>query len=185
VPKNLTFEVDDMDDEWIYPKPFSFIHARLMAFCFRDPVAVFRKVFNALEPGGYFEMQDSATPLLSPDSSIEGTSMQQCWEKITAAGQKIGVDITAAVRYKGWMEEVGFVDVKQVLIEWPLGTWAKSEYHKTLGAWFYKDISMGVEGIAMGLFTRVLGESKEEVETFIRKVKKDMDNKKIHGYQPL
>lgn len=174
-----------MDDDWIYAQPFSYIHGRLMAFCFTSPISIFKKAYAALEPGGWFEMQDSGTPLLSPDNSIEGTAMEKCWQLLATAASKRGIDLGAASRYKQWMEEVGFVDVREVVIEWPIGTWAKSDYHKSLGAWFHKDLSMGAEGIAMGLFTRVLGMSKEEVERFMVDVKREFNDRKIHGYQAL
>jgi hypothetical protein len=64
-----------MDDEWVYPSPFSYVHGRLLAFAFTNPIAIFRKAFNALEPGGWFEMQDPAAPLRSIDGTIDGKNM--------------------------------------------------------------------------------------------------------------
>jgi hypothetical protein len=46
-------------------------------------------------------------------------------------------------------------------------------------------MEVGVEGIVMGLFTRVLGMSKEDVAVMVEEVKRDMNDKRIHAYEPL
>lgn len=175
-----------MDDDWIYSQPFSYIHGRLLVFCFTDAMSIFRKAFDALEPGGWFEMQDTCAPLGSIDGTLEGTPLLETYNLIAKTFlEKRGVDVTVASRFKSMMEEVGFVDVKEVKIEWPIGTWAKSSYHKRIGAWYQRDLKMATEGIMMGLFTRMLGWKKEEVDELLVKVLADMDDKNIHSYQPL
>jgi hypothetical protein len=185
VPENCAFEVDDIEDEWIYPQPFNYIHSRLMVFCLRSPIGTIRKAFNSLAPGGWLEMQDTCSPLMSIDNSIAGTALQQFYDKVTVAATKIGIDSGAAKNFKAMMEEVGFVDVKEVKVEWPIGGWAKGPYHKTLGKWFRVDMETGMEAIALGMFTRILGMSKEEVLELVALVKKDMDSKDVHAHQPL
>lgn len=177
--------MDDVDDDWLYTHSFDYIHGRLMVFGFSDPLAVFRKAFNALSPGGYFEMQDLCSPIRSFDNSLDGSAMVRCSNLLIEACQKRGIDLTVPKKYKEMMQSVGFVDVKEVVVEWPVGTWAKSEYHKRIGAWFKKDMEVGAEGIIMGIFTRLLGMSKEEVAVIVEDVKKDMNNKSIHAYEPL
>lgn len=44
---------------------------------------------------------------------------------------------------------------------------------------------MGIEGIGIGLLTRLLGMGKEEVEVLVKQGLKDMDSKDINGYLPL
>jgi hypothetical protein len=174
-----------MYDEWVYPHPFAYIHGRLLAFAFTSsPESIFRKAYAALSPGGYFEMQDGV-PLRSIDNSTEGTAMQKYYDLIIEACKMRNADLWSAEKYKSMMEEVGFVDVKETVIEWPIGTWAKSPFHKRIGTWFKHDLAMGIEGIGMKLFTGLLGMSREEVEELVKQVLKDMDNKNIHGHQAL
>jgi hypothetical protein len=174
-----------MDDEWIYQSPFSYIHGRLMVLCMRDPVSIFRKAFGALEPGGYFEMQDFASPLCSADGTLDNTSLQTLYNLIVSGASKVGIDSSSAKRFKGMFEEVGFVDVREVVINVPIGPWAKDERHKMMGRLFLKDLDPGLEGIAMGLCTRVLGMTKEEVSDMAEKASLDMNNRDVHAYQPL
>lgn len=130
-------------------------------------------------------MQDTCSPLMSIDDSIRGTSLLDFYEKVTAAATKIGIDVGAAKNYKKMMQEVGFVDVKEVKVEWPIGGWAKGKYHKALGKWFRADLETWMEAIALGMFTRILGMRKEEVEELLVEVKRNMDEKGVHAYQPL
>ena len=83
------------------------------------------------------------------------------------------------------MEEVAFMDVKEVRLEWPLGTWAKSAYHKRIGARFQRDLSMAVEGIALGLFVRGLGMKREEADQLVNDLRKDVEDRRLHEYQAL
>lgn len=185
IPANLTFEVDDIDDEWVFQRPFSFIHARLTVFCMRDPISVFRKAFNSLEPGGYLEMQDASSPLRSLDGTIDGTALREIYELMTSGAAKLGIDTSNPSRYKAMFEEVGFVDVTETVFELPIGPWGKSKYHKKIGSLFRKDLDMGCEGMAMGMLTRIHGMQKEEVMKMVTQVKLDMANRDVHAYQNL
>jgi hypothetical protein len=185
VPVNVSFEVDDIEVDWIYPHPFSYIHGRLMAFALKNPLSVFQKAFDNLSPGGYFEMQDLNLPIRALDNSLDGTTMQRISVLLLDTVKKVKLDPTTTGRYKTMMADVGFVDIKEVVIDWPIGTWAKGAYHKRMGAWFRRDMEVGTEGILMGLFTRVLGMTREEVLELVVELKREMRDPKIHAYQPL
>ena len=51
--------------------------------------------------------------------------------------------------------------------------------------WNHENISGGLESLSLGLFTRCLGWSKEEVEVFLVDVRKEMKDTKIHAYYPM
>jgi hypothetical protein len=174
-----------MYDQWIYNHEFSYIHARFLVFAFiGNPLEIFRKAYDALEPGGWFEIQDS-TPLRSIDGSTKGTYLQKIYDLVFEAATKRGANLDVAETYKDAMIEAGFEDVKEVVFPWPIGTWAKNALHKQIGAWFHKDVSEGIEGIAMGLLTRMIGMAKEEVEVLTARAQEDMLNKNIHGHHNL
>ncbi|KAG9229116.1 S-adenosyl-L-methionine-dependent methyltransferase [Amylocarpus encephaloides] len=185
IPRNLSFEIDDIEDTWVYPIKFNFIHGRLMAFAMESPASIFKNAFASLAPGGYFEMQDLHLPIRGLDDCLEGTTMARSSALLLDACTKVGMDPTTTDRYKSLMEAVGFVDIKEVVIEWPIGTWAKGEYHKRIGAWFRRDMEVGTEGILMGLFTRILGMSREEVLEMVAELKREMRDPKIHAFQPF
>lgn len=46
VPPNLTFRVDDFEDEWTYSRTFDYIHARLLVGRVRDWASLMRQCFE-------------------------------------------------------------------------------------------------------------------------------------------
>lgn len=51
--------------------------------------------------------------------------------------------------------------------------------------WALENISAGLQGLSLALFTRGLGWSAEELEVFLVDVRKDMRNNRIHSYWPM
>jgi hypothetical protein len=49
------------------------------------------------------------------------------------AAAKLGRDWAKVKRYKGWMEDAGFVDVKEAYFAWPTNTWPRSKLPQESG----------------------------------------------------
>ena len=77
VPPDCKFEIDDVEDDWTYTRQPDYVHGRAMFTCFNDPKTVFQKAYDALAPGGYFEMQDIYFKPHSNDGTIDGTTIQR------------------------------------------------------------------------------------------------------------
>jgi hypothetical protein len=156
-----------------------------MAFCFKDLPAIFRKAFQSCTPGGYFQISDAALPIRCIDESLKGTALMKFANMIVEGMRIAGKDITHAPRYKSYMEAAGFVDVVEEIFQWPINTWPKGKYHKTIGALFHQDMQEGLSGIAMAICSRIYKISKEEVEELLVDVKKDLNDTSIHAYQAM
>ncbi|KAI8240365.1 Secondary metabolism regulator LAE1 [Colletotrichum sp. SAR 10_96] len=48
VPPNVKFEVDDIEDEWTYSRPFEYIHSRLMTSSLSDWPVFLRRCFEEI-----------------------------------------------------------------------------------------------------------------------------------------
>jgi hypothetical protein len=48
--------------------------------------------------------------------------------------------------------------------------------------WNLANMTDGLEGFSMALFTRILGWSKEEVHNFLVTVKTEMQDRSVHAY---
>ncbi|PMD34320.1 S-adenosyl-L-methionine-dependent methyltransferase [Hyaloscypha variabilis F] len=181
IPGNCTFEIDDIEDDWTYSQKFDFIHGRLLVSCFKDHRAVLKRAFDALKPGGYLEMQDADFPMKCVDDSLEGTALWKWNMYVEEASAKAGKPWTRTKQYKGWMEEIGFVDVEESIVPFPINTWPRDLHLKTLGLWFQHDLLEGLNS-NIALFTRVMGWSSEEVEALLVDVRKDVENRRVHAY---
>jgi hypothetical protein len=46
VPPNLHFEIDDIENEWVYSSQFDLIHARILGGAIRDWPRLIRQAFK-------------------------------------------------------------------------------------------------------------------------------------------
>jgi Methyltransferase domain len=185
VPPNCHFEVDDAEDVWVYGRKFDYIHGRALFSCFKDPVAVFQKAYDALVPGGYFEMQDVYFKPHSIDGTVEGKPFAKWNEEVVEGAKKLGRDWHCVRHYKRWFEEMGFEDVVERRFCWPMNTWAMGKKMKTMGLWCMLNALEGVNSISLAIMTRVLGKSPEEVESALEEVRSDIKDTSIHSYWPV
>lgn len=117
VPPNVKFIVDDFEEDWLFKQKFDIVHGRMLTSTFADPVALFKKALEALQPGGWIEMNDLAMPWRSDDASIpEGSAMER-WNKLLVESIRKGIsrDIGWAEQYKTFLEQAGFVNVRFLL----------------------------------------------------------------------
>ncbi len=103
-------------------------------------------------------------------------------ECLLEAGAKLGRPLDIVQQYRGHLENVGFVNVKEDIYRWPSNMWPRDMKFKELGAWNLENITSGIEGMTMALFTRGLGWTAEEVQVFLAKVRSDLRNRKMHTY---
>ncbi|RDW80812.1 hypothetical protein BP5796_05510 [Coleophoma crateriformis] len=149
--------------------------------CFADPAAVFKRAYDALEPGGYFEMQDIFFQPFAVDDTLKGTALEKWNDTIIEGAKVIGRDWN----YAKWFREVGFEDVVETKLVWPTNSWPKSKKQKVIGMRCMADSLKGLSAISMAIMTRVLGMSAEEVEATVEDVRKDIQDKSIHAYWPI
>jgi hypothetical protein len=126
-------------------------------------------------------MQDADFPMKCVDDSLNGTALWKWNMLIEEGAKKVGKPWTRTNQYKGWMEEIGFVDIEEKILPWPINTWPKDTYLKLLGLWFQFDLLEGLNSTT-ALLTRGLGWSTEEVESLLVDVRKDIENRRVHAY---
>ncbi|KAG0646045.1 putative methyltransferase tdiE [Hyphodiscus hymeniophilus] len=188
VPPNLHFEVDDAEDPWVYSHKFDYIHGRMLVTCFQSHQAVFKSAFDYLRPGGYIELQDASFPFMGADQKWQGTAFQRWWRMLMDASRALGKDWNRVGRYKGYLEEVGFVDVVERKFPCPIGPWARGEKNKILGVWARANMLQSLGGLSMAILTRGLGMTAQEIELLLVDVRKDINKdgaESVHLYAPL
>jgi hypothetical protein len=80
------------------------------------------------------------------------------------------------------LADAGFTNIHETIYKWPQNRWPKDKHFKELGMWVLEDLGPGLEGLSMGIFTRILGWTKEETDIFLATVWRDMKDTKIHAY---
>ncbi|KAF2703044.1 S-adenosyl-L-methionine-dependent methyltransferase [Pleomassaria siparia CBS 279.74] len=186
VPVNCSFEIADAEDEWNYSDKFDFIHGRALLSCFVDPREIIWKAYEALEPGGYLELQDGLFPFqfLDPQPPPEHP-LRVFLENALQASHISGRPWDNAQHYARWMTELGFQDVVEKRYNWPCGPWAKGEKMKTLGVYFQEDLKHAVDPICLKLFVKVLGWSEERTKEFLETLKPELGKRKVHLFETV
>lgn len=117
IPPNLKFEHDDVSQPWTYkPDTFDYIHMRWLVGNIEDWYELFKEIFRALKPGGYFESKESSAIITSDDGTVTEDSALSQWGKVfNQAGKKWGrsfLIVEDDIQRKA-MEAAGFVDIKE------------------------------------------------------------------------
>lgn len=186
VPPNCQFEIDNAEETWTFPKPFDYIHARVLMMGMHDWPRFFEQAFEHLKPGGWVEVQELCLPLGCDDGSATSGSALLAWgERAHDAATKIGVNTCSPPHFPEYMAKVGFINIKEHHAKWPLGPWAKGKKEKLMGHYMLENIYAGIEGASLMLFTKVLGWTKDEVEVDIANVRREVMGRRKHIYVPM
>ncbi|KAJ4245732.1 hypothetical protein NW762_013856 [Fusarium torreyae] len=191
IPPNVSFYVDDLEEPWDYSSKFDFIFARFLTGSIRNWPKFFEQSYKNLNSGGVVEMIDIIYPMQSDDYSLpEGSALYKWSNLLHTAFANNGTPMNSALKYKDQLEQVGFVDVNIVKRKWPQNRWPKDPKHKQIGIWANQNTLDALSALSLAVFTRPqghggLGWAKEEVETFLADVRKDINDVNIHAYWPM
>lgn len=180
VPKNVKFEVDDIESPWTHNQKFDYIHSRFLAGGIADWPKLVEQCYENLNPGGIIELQDADCLAYSEDGTTKGTWLEKWNIDFMNAAKTSGRTLQPGPQLESWVRAAGFEDVHHEKIRVPLGTWPKDKKMKEVGAFNLVQLKEGLEGFSLVLFTRVLGWSLDEVQILLSKVRKDLSDKNVH-----
>jgi len=201
VPPNCKFEIDDIEEEFTYRRPFDFIHCRYMAYAVKSWPKLVQQIYEYVlfpstsyhshviprhtTPGGFVEFTDFDVIIRSDDGSLEGTTMKTWTETLPQAGRLIGREPCPGPKLEGWVRDAGFTNIVVKVYKLPIGPWPKDPNFKLVGAYYHVTVSQGLEGFTLKLYVDVLKWKYEEVQVLLAEVRKDLNNRSIHGYTTM
>lgn len=111
-----------------------------------------------MKPGGWFQQADPQVFLTSNYDTLGPNHVYGQWNTLlTEAGLKAGLDFNTAPRMKDWFEEAGFINVTEVKVPWPIGSWPKDSHQREIGAFNQVRIEQGIVDFCGRRFTNNLG----------------------------
>lgn len=143
---------------------------------------------SSLEPGGWIEQMELDVRVYSDDGSLKPEHELHGWGGLfIRCSERAGRSLRTHETMRGAIEQAGFVDIHEKKYKIPLGPWAKDKLLKEAGHLQYAHWNAALEGWAMWLLTH-FGEpkpwTKEEVQVFLAKVRKELKDPSIHAYEP-
>lgn len=184
VPANCTFEVDDIEEPWMWKHPFGFIHSRNISQGIRDWTALTTQMYDNLTPGGVVQLVEGEGHFYSDDHTIPTGGFIRQYEACADRSlplAKLDRD-PASSDLHGHLQRAGFKDVKVYIKKCPLGVWPKDSYKKEPGKWAVAAMDAGLRSYLAALYTRYLMVSAEDVETLCEGTFAEMKRKDIHAY---
>ncbi|KAJ6260824.1 hypothetical protein Dda_5056 [Drechslerella dactyloides] len=186
VPPKLvvSFVVEDVEKEWIYGENcFDLIYSRYMLGAISDWPKLACQAYNAIKPGGYFEILEPYSHLLCDDGSLAPDATLLTWNKLFIdAGTKIGRSFVEAPRYKEYLRAAGFIEIREEIFKLPNSPWPKDKLLKEVGGYHMASFLEALEGLSLRLFQAMHGMTVEEIHILLAKVRADLKNKSIHTY---
>ncbi len=79
------------------------------------------------------EIQEAVLPALCDDDTYKGTALEKWQILCLEASIKLGCPMNMAGSAKTMMEDIGYVDVVQVIYKWPMNRWPADKKMKELG----------------------------------------------------
>ena len=128
VPRNVKFEVDDVEAPWTHPTKFDYIHCRLMAGSIADWPKLIQTCYDNLKPGGILEMQDGDFLIYSEDGSYTGSWYEKWNIEFARAGRIAGRGVRPGPEFEGWIRAAGFENIHQEKYRIPFGVWPKDRH---------------------------------------------------------
>lgn len=139
-----------------------------------------------MQPGGWIELQELEFVALCDDNTLKDDYPAGKFLNLVKDGLAcFGVDLLAMRRNAQLLREAGFINVEEKVFKIPLGTWPKNRTMKMIGLYMRSVIYDGLQGIALGPFTRGLKWTPNEVELFLVDVRKSLMDGSTHSYIPF
>ncbi|TGZ78045.1 S-adenosyl-L-methionine-dependent methyltransferase [Ascodesmis nigricans] len=185
---NVKFECDDLEKEWTYkPGFFHYIHSRALSTSIKDWPGYLAQCFKHTAPGGYIEIVEyTLGRLSSDDDTYEGSSLDKYITTFGRCISKMGIDVEFnGETIKCRLEEAGYINVHVYTSKMPWGTWPKDRAAKRIGAINELQLTTGLEGHALMVFTQHGGMTSEEAKKLCADAVKDIEARKVHAYSLL
>ncbi|KZL69760.1 methyltransferase domain-containing protein [Colletotrichum tofieldiae] len=183
LPGNCSFEIDDLELDWEWNRPFDYIFNRSLAGSWSDFRSIIQKAYDNLEPGGYFEIQDLELPSYCDDDTVPLTAALYRWQHaLVDASNEIGRPLNYAPTCLNDLRDVGFIEIHHQVFKWPFNNWPEDPKLKEIGRWNCANLDMGLEGFSLALMTRFKGWTRDAVEELCDEVKNEVKDTRLHAY---
>ncbi|KAF4472000.1 tam domain-containingmethyltransferase [Fusarium albosuccineum] len=187
IPPNLTFEIDDVEDEWLWGEAsFDFIHARELIMAIRDWPRLMRQAYTHLKPGAYFQLAGSVPDFKSDDGTLPPGSayveLGQIYFEMSARVDTSGWEPT---RWKEHLENAGFEDVVERVLKIPTNTWPKDKQLKEIGAFELNHFRENISNVFARGYEQILGGDPAYFQVLLAKARKEVLNPNMHSWVPF
>ena len=181
VPGNVSFQVDDAENEWTFTDPFDLIHLRHLAGAFTSWRGVYVQAYQHLVPGGYLEVADFDYGEIA---NLLGTDYLHIW----ASALRSAVEMSKYPRDLSHLEpallaSIGYTEITTRILNLPIGPWPGEK--ATAGKMLLVALLEGLEAHSLRLLTKYKSWTAEEVRDLCEKAKAELSVWKTGTFFPV
>lgn len=186
VPPSCVFEVDDVENEWLYQhNSFDFIHARELVMAVRNWPRLMRQTYDTLKPGGYIQISGSYPLFTSDDGNLPpGTAYVEVGDIFFAMGDRISVSGHDPLKWKSQLIEAGYTEVVES-VEDTHNPWPKEPRMKQIAAFELVHFRDLIANIFARRYTQVLGGDPKYFHVLMARVREEVLNKRMQSHLSL
>jgi SAM-dependent methyltransferase len=195
VPENITFLKADAEGPWEFAesRSFDYIHARMLGSGIHDWPALLATCWQHLKPGGWLELGDAELPFrcssVSVGAETDTLPLIKFGQWADKAWSSHGLDYRAAAKHVVRLEELGFKDISQRTVQWPIGPWLPDTKMREAGEMVLEDVLALVSTAGIKILTSGIAHdgyrplSEEEAQDIVREALIDVErNWQIRKY---
>ncbi|KAL8753028.1 MAG: hypothetical protein Q9184_005542 [Pyrenodesmia sp. 2 TL-2023] len=177
LPANLQIVESDADKEWDFNTRFSFIHCRMLASGIHDWPGLLSRCWDHLESGGWIELLDACHPFRAQDPAADqdsssfirwGYVAERCW----AAK---GLDYRATTKHRERLQALGFVDIREQELKWPLGEWGDTPLERDIGRLTMENFRTFLATAGVRIISHDSALSEEEAHALVTNAQQDLE----------
>lgn len=191
LPSNVRFQAPtDYEGFWTFgEQSWDLIHLALGCGSVSNWPELYKNAFRHLKPGiGYFEQVEVDFEPRCDDGTLPilDTKLNEWYGYLKKATIKANRPIAFSRETRNMLENEGFVDVEEQIIQIPLNPWPKDPHKKTLGLYYTGWMeTRALESMSMQPLTLVEKKSREFVEALCREASQDIKRCRYHAYNKL
>ncbi|KAK4202515.1 S-adenosyl-L-methionine-dependent methyltransferase [Triangularia verruculosa] len=183
IPSNVTFLQKDIESEWpqdLKPGSWDLINMRMLNGSIANWSRLYAEVFRHLKPyyGHVEHIEIDFTPRSDDPGLVHGSFISQWTGELLNVMDNFGRSMRFDSNVtKQRLTEVGFIDIKEEVIQVPLNPWPADTHARDTGRWFNLVMSLGYQPMCLAPFSRGLNKSYSEIDDFVEKVKAEVNKK--------
>ncbi|KAI1770304.1 S-adenosyl-L-methionine-dependent methyltransferase [Hypoxylon cercidicola] len=182
LPSNVSFIIDDIEDEWAHGGNWDLVHSRQVFPTIRNARGVCRQSFSHLKPGGWIEVQDFGGILRCDDDTLSADSLlSRFHEMTTEALSKRGLVWPIANGMEEILTGAGFVNVQCKKFKCPVGTWPKAKRLRLVGLYIRSSFADLMDALVPRIFP-ALSKSQQQIEEFLASAQHELLTTDAHIY---
>jgi hypothetical protein len=110
------------------------IHGRFLMGSVSSHTELYKNIYSALKPGGWFELVEMETLTFSDDGTVADDSACNQWGRLLIeAFAKMGKPMRPTSDYEPLLKDSGFVNVKSQIMKRPTNDWPRDPRMKDIG----------------------------------------------------